>query len=146
VSQALTLDATFRALADPTRRALLARLAKGEATVTELAKPFAISLPAISKHLRVLENAGLLARSREGRIHRCRLAPEPLASAAEWIAHYRRFWDTQLDALERYLRQSSPEERSWRNRRPGPTPRSGSPGPSRRPGSASSRPGRIPRR
>ena len=86
-----TLDATFHALADPTRRAMLGRLAVGEATVTQLAEPFDISLPAISKHLRVLENAGLLVRERDGRLHRCRLAPEPLARAAGWIAHYRRF-------------------------------------------------------
>ena len=93
------LDATFGALADPTRRAILARLARGEATVTELAAPFDVSLPAVSKHLRVLESAGLLRREIDGRIHRCRLAPEPMKDAAAWIETYRVFWEAQLDAL-----------------------------------------------
>jgi DNA-binding transcriptional ArsR family regulator len=97
------LDATFGALADPTRRAILARLARGEATVTELAKPFDVSLPAVSKHLRVLESAGLLRREIDGRIHRCRLAPAPMKEAAAWIATYRAFWEAQLDALANYL-------------------------------------------
>jgi DNA-binding transcriptional ArsR family regulator len=97
------LDATFGALADPTRRAILARLALGEATVTELASPFNVSLPAISKHLRVLERAGLMARRKDGRIHHCRLAPGPLQNATEWLAFYRRFWDGQLDSLAAYL-------------------------------------------
>jgi DNA-binding transcriptional ArsR family regulator len=138
------LDATFRALADPTRRAMLARLAVGEASVTELAEPFDVSLPAISKHLRVLEDAGLLARERAGRVHRCRLAPAPLASVAEWIAHYRRFWDTQLDALDRYLNAGSREEESsWRSRPPRKKPRSASRARSRPPGIGSSRRGRT---
>jgi DNA-binding transcriptional ArsR family regulator len=97
------LDATFGALADPTRRAILARLALGEATVTELAKPFDVSLPAVSKHLRVLESAGLLRREIDGRIHRCSLAPAPMKDAAAWIATYRAFWEAQLDALANYL-------------------------------------------
>lgn len=105
------LDATFGALSDPTRRAILARLARGEAMVTELAEPFAMSLPAISKHLRVLESAGLLQREIDGRVHRCRLAAEPMKNAAAWIAQYRAFWETQFNALEKYLEASSGEEK-----------------------------------
>lgn len=108
------LDATFGALADPTRRAILARLARGEAMVTELAEPFAVSLPAISKHLRVLESAGLLERKIDGRVHRCRLAAEPMRNAAAWIEKYRTFWETQFDALEKYLLETSNEEnKKW---------------------------------
>jgi DNA-binding transcriptional ArsR family regulator len=106
------LDATFGALADPTRRAILARLALGEAMVTELAEPFAMSLPAISKHLRVLESAGLLERQIDGRVHRCRLAAEPLKDASAWIAQYRAFWETQLDALATYLEKATTQEDS----------------------------------
>jgi DNA-binding transcriptional ArsR family regulator len=102
-SSAAGLDATFAALADPTRRAILARLALGEATVGELARPFAVSLPAISKHLRVLEEAGLLARERQGRVHRCRLAATPLQEAVGWLLAYRRFWEGTLDSLAAYL-------------------------------------------
>jgi len=102
------LDNTFAALADPTRRAILSRLALGEANVTELAEPFAISLPAISKHLRVLEQAGLLERRKEGRTHQCSLRTEPLGEAAEWIAQARRFWGEQLDALTQFLEQPAP--------------------------------------
>jgi DNA-binding transcriptional ArsR family regulator len=97
------LDATFSALADPTRRAIVTRLAQGESSVTELAEPFDISLPAVSRHLRVLEEAGLLAREKHGRVHRCRLAPGPLGEAVEWIVVYGRFWEERLDALERLL-------------------------------------------
>ena len=97
------LDRTFAALADPTRRAILARLARGEASVTSLAAPFRMSLPAVSKHLRVLERAGLLARSREGRVHRLRIEAAPLREAGEWIAHYRRFWEQSFDRLDEYL-------------------------------------------
>jgi DNA-binding transcriptional ArsR family regulator len=100
-----SLDATFSALADPTRRAILTRLAQGESSVTELAEPFDISLPAVSRHLRVLENAGLLAREKVGRVHRCRLAPAPLGEALEWIAAYGRFWEERFDALERLLKK-----------------------------------------
>jgi len=108
------LDATFGALADPTRRAILARLARGEAMVTELAAPFAMSLPAISKHLRVLESAGLLQREIDGRVHRCRLAADPMKDAAGWIAQYRAFWETQLDALEKYLEATAgKEKKKW---------------------------------
>lgn len=97
------LSTTFQALADPTRRAILARLALGEASVGELAEPYDISLPAISKHLKVLEGAGFLTRERDGRVHRCRLAPAPMKQAADWIEPYRRFWDAQLDQLASYL-------------------------------------------
>ena len=107
---AATLDHTFAALADPTRRALLARLARGAASVTALAAPFRMSLPAVSKHLSVLERAGLIARSREGRVHRLRLEAAPLREAGEWIVFYRRFWEGQLDALARYLEETSSEE------------------------------------
>jgi len=96
------LDATFAALADPTRRAIVARLAEGEATVTELAAPFDISQPAISKHLKVLERAGLVTRSREAQRRPCRLQPGPLRDATAWLANYRDYWDEsyqQLDAL-----------------------------------------------
>lgn len=108
------LDATFAALSDPTRRAILARLAQGEATVTQLAEPFPFSLPAISKHLRVLESAGLLKREIDGRVHRCRLAPEPMKTAAQWIDHYRVFWEKQFDALAQYLESTAAKEsNSW---------------------------------
>ena len=140
------LDATFRALADPRRRAMLARLAAGEATVTELAAPFGVSLPAVSKHLRVLERAGLLARERRGRAHHCRLRRAALAGAAEWIAHYRRFWDGQLNALGRHpAPRARPEEPSWRSRPSGRRPRSVSRGRAASLGARSSRRGRIPR-
>ena len=109
-SAAAILDATFAALADPTRRAILTRLRRGDASVTELARPFAMSLPGVSKHLRVLERAGLLARTRDGRVHLCRLAAEPLRGAAEWMAAYRQFWGTQLDALDQYLKITNPKE------------------------------------
>jgi|ERR1700687_5594134 len=99
------LNITFAALADPTRRAILARLATGEASVTELAEPFEMSLPAISKHLKVLERAGLIARGREAQWRPCRLAAGPLKDAADWLDHYRRFWDESFDRLEEYLRE-----------------------------------------
>jgi DNA-binding transcriptional ArsR family regulator len=97
------LDHTFAALADPTRRAILARLASGEATVTELAKPFEISLPAISRHLKVLERAGLIAHGREAQWRPRTLRTEPLKDAAEWLDQYRRFWEESLDRLQEYL-------------------------------------------
>ena len=100
---ARALDSTFSALADPTRRAILARLARGEATVGELARPFAVSLPAISKHLRVLEDAGLMARHKDGRTHRCRLVAAPLHAAADWLLFYQRFWEGTFDSLADYL-------------------------------------------
>jgi DNA-binding transcriptional ArsR family regulator len=97
------LDSTFSALADPTRRAILARLASGEASVLELAEPFDVSLPAISKHLKVLERAGLIARGREAQWRPCRLQAEPLKGASEWIDQYRRFWEESFDRLGDYL-------------------------------------------
>jgi DNA-binding transcriptional ArsR family regulator len=105
------LNSTFAALADPTRRAILARLAGGEASVTELAEPFEMSLPAVSKHLRVLEGAGLIARGREAQWRPCRLAASPLKDAADWLEHYRRFWEESLDRLEGYLRELQTKER-----------------------------------
>lgn len=106
-----TLNNVFAALSDPTRRAILERLARGEASVTELADPFAneMSLPAISKHLRVLETAGLITRRKEGRVHHLRLSSAPLKNAADWLAHYRQFWNEQFDSLESYLQQSKRE-------------------------------------
>jgi DNA-binding transcriptional ArsR family regulator len=104
------LNITFAALADPTRRAILARLASGEASVTELAEPFEMSLPAISKHLKVLERAGLIARGREAQWRPCRLAAGPLKDAANWLEHYRRFWDESFDRLEDYLRELQKRE------------------------------------
>ena len=100
-----SLDSTFAALADPTRRAILNRLALGEANVSELAEPFSMSLPAVSKHLRVLEEAGLLVRRKEGRTHHCSLRADPLADAVKWIEEARRFWGDQLDALAEFLEQ-----------------------------------------
>ncbi len=97
------LDITFAALSDPTRRAILARLATGEATVTELAAPFAISLPAISKHLRVLERAGLILRGRDAQRRPCRLRAAPLGDAAAWLGDYRQFWEESFDRLDEYL-------------------------------------------
>ena len=97
------LSATFAALADPTRRAILARLAAGEASVSELAEPFEMSLPAVSKHLKVLERAGLIARSRAAQRRPCRLEAARLRDVADWVERYRRFWDASLDRLEAYL-------------------------------------------
>jgi DNA-binding transcriptional ArsR family regulator len=98
-----SLDLTFAALADPTRRAILHRLARGSATVGELASPFDISLPAISRHLRVLEDASLIVREREGQHRRCRLRPEALARASTWLEFYRRFWNESFDRLDAHL-------------------------------------------
>jgi DNA-binding transcriptional ArsR family regulator len=101
--QSSSLDSTFAALADPTRRAILARLAQGETSVTELAEPFSMSMPAISKHLKVLEKAGLIDRGREAQYRPARLNPAALKSAAEWIEEYRQFWEHSFDRLEAYL-------------------------------------------
>jgi len=105
------LSATFAALADPTRRAILARLASGETSVTELAEPFEMSLPAISKHLKVLERAGLIARGREAQWRPCRLEAGPLKDVAKWIEFYRRFWEQSFDRLEEYLREVQKKEK-----------------------------------
>ncbi|MDQ7802226.1 metalloregulator ArsR/SmtB family transcription factor [Amycolatopsis sp. A133] len=99
-----TLSRTFSALADPTRRAILARLAAGEATVNELAEPFPMSLPAVSRHLKVLEEAGLITRGRTRQWRPCRLEAKPLEDVADWVAAYRRFWDDGFDRLEEHLR------------------------------------------
>src|SRR5213596_3067612 len=111
------LSTTFAALADPTRRAILARLVTGERSVTELARPFKISLPAVSKHLRVLERAGLIVRGREAQWRPCRLEAGPLKQAADWLEHYRRFWDQSLDRLEDYLRKLQTKRRRHGRRR-----------------------------
>ncbi len=104
------LSATFAALADPTRRAILARLASGEAPVSELAEPFKMSMPAVSKHLKVLERAGLIARSREAQWRPCRLSASPLKDVADWVDHYRSFWEQSLNRLDQYLREIQSQE------------------------------------
>ena len=139
-----TLDATFGALADPTRRAILERLARGESSVTALAEPFDMSLPAVSKHLRVLESAGLLARERDGRVHRCCLVGGPMEEAARWIARYRIFWERQLDALAEHLNVPRRKEAlPWLSSMPGRKRRSRSGGHSPPHGGKSSGPGRT---
>jgi DNA-binding transcriptional ArsR family regulator len=106
------LSLTFTALADPTRRAILARLAHGEATVKELAAPFDLSLPGVSKHLKVLQHAGLITQSRRAQWRPCRLEPAPLKQVAAWVEQYRRFFDASFDRLDEYLRELQHEERS----------------------------------
>ena len=106
------LSLTFAALADPTRRAILARLATGESSVTQLAEPFEMSMPAISKHLKVLERAGLVARGREAQWRPCRIEAKPLKQAADWISHYEKFWTESLDRLDDYLKKIKAEQRS----------------------------------
>jgi DNA-binding transcriptional ArsR family regulator len=115
-----TLSLTFSALSDPTRRAILKRLAAGERSVTELAKPFKISLPAVTKHLKVLQRAGLISQGREAQRRPCKLEAAPLKDAADWVEQYRGFWDERLDRLEDYLREvqrdvESEEEKRGRN-------------------------------
>jgi DNA-binding transcriptional ArsR family regulator len=105
------LSTTFAALADPTRRAILARLSTGEASVTELAEPFEMSMPAISKHLKVLERAGLVARSREAQWRPCRLEAAPLKDVAAWVENYRRVWEQRFDRLDGYLRELQKKEK-----------------------------------
>jgi DNA-binding transcriptional ArsR family regulator len=105
------LSNTFAALADPTRRAILARLASGEASVTELAKPFEMSLPAVSKHLKVLERASLIKRGREAQWRPCRLEAAPLRDVSEWVERYRRFWEESFERLDDYLRQLKAKEK-----------------------------------
>lgn len=109
------LSVTFSALADPTRRAILARLAQGEATVNELAEPFEISLPAVSRHLKVLEGAGLISRGREAQWRPCKLETQSLKGLDEWLEFYRRFWDQRFDRMDTYLarlKKQSPKKRS----------------------------------
>jgi DNA-binding transcriptional ArsR family regulator len=105
------LSSTFAALADPTRRAILGRLIAGEASVTQLTEPFEMSMPAISKHLKVLERAGLIARGREAQWRPCRLEAAPLKDVADWVAHYRRFWAESFDRLDDYLRDVQKKEK-----------------------------------
>ncbi|MGE5513676.1 MAG: ArsR/SmtB family transcription factor [Bacteroidota bacterium] len=105
------LSATFAALADPTRRAILARLALGETSVSELAKPFDMSLPAVSKHLKVLERAGLIARGREAQWRPCRIEPTPLKDVDDWLEGYRRFWEESFDRLDHYLQELQASEK-----------------------------------
>lgn len=111
VTSGARLDAVYSALGDGTRRAILARLVDGESTVGELAQPFAVSRPAISKHLRVLEKAGLVRRTKEGRLSRCRLDAKPLAAASDWLEHYRRLWEQRFDRLDDYLRVLQTKEK-----------------------------------
>jgi DNA-binding transcriptional ArsR family regulator len=108
--QAERLNATFAALADPTRRAILSRLTSGEASVTELAEPFAMSMPAISKHLKVLERAGLISRGQDAQRRPCRIRAAPLAEASEWMEEYRRFWEKSFDRLDEYLQEMKKKE------------------------------------
>jgi DNA-binding transcriptional ArsR family regulator len=116
------LDATFAALADPTRRAILARLASGEASVMELAEPFAMSQPAISKHLKVLERAGLISRGRDAQRRPCRLEAQPLAAANEWLENYRRFWEGSFQHLDALLSEMKNAEKSRGRKRPAARP------------------------
>jgi DNA-binding transcriptional ArsR family regulator len=109
------LSLTFAALADPTRRAILARLASGEASVKELAEPFDMTLPAVTKHLKVLERAGLITRGRQAQWRPCRLAAKPLQGVADWVEHYRKFWDESFDRLDEYLKEL--QEREKQNER-----------------------------
>ena len=140
-----TLDSTFAALSDPTRREILQRLSGGERAIGELAERFDISLPAVSKHLTVLQRAGLIVRRKQGRVRRCRLLARPMREAAAWIQRYRRFWEQQFDQLARYL-EENPEEENALWPRPDssrhPPTRSGSAGRSEPPGSGSSGRGR----
>jgi DNA-binding transcriptional ArsR family regulator len=128
------LSTTFAALADPTRRAILGRLIAGEASVTDLAEPFAMSMPAISRHLKVLEHAGLIARGREAQWRPCRLEAAPLRAVADWVEHYRRFWAESFDRLDEYLdelqrdqankeKHREPKPASKRKRKSGRSPR-----------------------
>jgi len=105
------ISSTFSALADPTRRAILARLARGETSVTELASPFEMSMPAISRHLKVLEKAGLIARGREAQWRPCKLRPEPLKQAVDYLEEYRRFWEESFDRLDAYLQTLQEKEK-----------------------------------
>ena len=111
------LSTTFAALADPTRRAILARLASGECSVTELAAPFDMSMPAVSKHLRVLERAGLIARGREAQFRPCRIEASPLKDVAEWAERYRHIWELRLDRLDAYLHELQTKEKKHARRR-----------------------------
>jgi DNA-binding transcriptional ArsR family regulator len=143
VKRSRRLDSTFRALADPTRRAILARLRAGDRSISDLAGGFAMTLPAVSKHVYVLERAGLMAVRREGRVRWCTLEPEPLRDAEAWMSDYREFWESNLDKLEQYASSTSTEEgERWRALEPGRSRDSGSVERSRRRGSGSGGRGR----
>ena len=114
--EASRLNRVFSALADPSRRAMLARLSRGEATVGQLAAPLRMTAPAVTKHLKVLERAGLIARTIEGRVHTCRLSPRAMAEAVAWIERQRRFWDQRLDALGAFLEHTTPKLKRRRGR------------------------------
>ncbi|HEY8794890.1 MAG TPA: metalloregulator ArsR/SmtB family transcription factor [Gemmatimonadaceae bacterium] len=140
-----SLDATFSALADPTRRDILARLAASDRTIGELASRFTMSLPAVSKHVRVLQRAGLATVEKEGRVRRATLHAAPMRGALEWIAHYQEFWETELDLLAAYLENPLPTDATWPKQPPQKPPRrqsSKSAARSARRGSASSTRGR----
>ena len=141
------LDTTFGALADPTRRSILARLANGQSTISELASRFDMSLPAVSKHIRVLESAGLATLRKEGRVRRATLVAEPMREAAHWIETYQRFWEHQLEMLAKYVEHATAQEKdAWQKQRKRRRPRSRSGARSRRRVSASSGRGRGLRR
>ncbi|HEV7365546.1 MAG TPA: metalloregulator ArsR/SmtB family transcription factor [Gemmatimonadales bacterium] len=129
-----SLDRTFAALADPTRRAILARLTQGEIPISQLARPFSMSLPAVSKHLRVLQRAGLATIRRDGRSRQCRLVAAPLRGAGEWVEQYRLYWERQLDQLATYLDTTAGKEKT-----PWPPPAPNPPGSSKSAGSSRSR-------
>lgn len=112
------LSATFAALADPTRRAILARLVKGECSVTELAEPFEMSMPAVSKHLHVLERAGLIARRKQAQWRHCRIEAAPLRGIVDWAEHYRHLWEGRFDRLDQYLQQLQPTKEKRHDRKP----------------------------
>jgi len=122
-----TLSQTFSALADPTRRAILARLSSGAATVSDIAEPFDMSLPAVSRHLKVLTDAGLIERHTDAQWRRCELRAEGMREAADWIEKYRRFWEAQFDKLEAFLERTAPKEP-----KPNPKPKGGKDGRGRR--------------
>ncbi|HXS96181.1 MAG TPA: metalloregulator ArsR/SmtB family transcription factor [Candidatus Limnocylindrales bacterium] len=118
-----SLSNTFAALADPTRRAILARLVSGEASVTELAAPFDMSMPAISKHIKVLEHAGLIARGRDAQWRPCRIAPAPLRDISEWLEDYRRFWEESFDRLDDYLQELQAKKKDVKEKKHGRKPK-----------------------
>jgi len=138
------LDSTFAALADPIRREILGRLTQGEASISELARPFTVSMPAVMKHLNYLERAGLVSGEKKGRVHKFQLVAAPMQDAAEWIAAYKRFWEKQFDSLARYLDTQSKEE-SWKQR-PEKKQRSRSSATSTSLEKKSTKPGRTPER
>lgn len=143
-----TLDGIFAALADSTRRRVLADLQRGAASVSDLARPHAMSLPAFLKHLRVLEDAGLIARAKDGRVVNCTLSPEPMRTASDWLARYEKFWSGQLDSLARYLYHEEEIHpcKTETPRKPTPPSNSGSGGASTPRSSASGAPGRTRKR